>query len=123
MALDIVDVSVEVDDTGLERVEILNFEVFRVTTTVALNRAGGRDNDSDFRIEAADTRDDVEELLGAEVRAEASLGDDYIGGCQRGACRNDRVTAERDIGEGATVNKGRATFTRLDKIGARSLLE
>ena len=45
-------------------------------SAMKLKRADGRDENAGIGMETADSRSDVEELLGAYVRGESGFGDD-----------------------------------------------
>ena len=66
---------------------------------------------------------DVEELLGAEVGAEAGFGHHVVGELQRGRRRRHRVAAVRDVGERAAVDEGRRAFQRLHQVRRDRVLE
>ncbi len=58
-------------------------EVFLGHAAMHLQRAHGRDDDRRSRLQPGLAALDVEELLGAEIGAEAGFGDDVIGELQR----------------------------------------
>ena len=66
---------------------------------------------------------DVEELLAAEVGAEAGFRHHVVGELERGRGRQHRVAAVRDVGERAAVDEGRRAFQRLHQVGRQRLLE
>ncbi len=66
---------------------------------------------------------DVEELLGAEIGAEAGLGHHIIAELERGLGGDHRVAAVRDIGERTAVNEGGVVLKRLYQIGCERILE
>ena len=59
---------------------------------------------------------DVEELLGAEISAEAGLGDYIVAELERRRRRQHRITAMGDIGKRPTVDKHRVVLQTLDQI-------
>ncbi len=66
---------------------------------------------------------DVDELLRAEVGAEAGLGHDVVGELQRGLRGDDRVAAVGDVGERPAVDEGRVVLQRLHQVGRERVLE
>jgi hypothetical protein len=66
---------------------------------------------------------DVEELLGAQVRAEAGLGHDILAQLQRRGGGDHAVAAMRDVGEGPAVDEGRVVLERLHEVGLHRVLE
>ena len=66
---------------------------------------------------------DVDELLRAEIGAEAGFGHDVVGELQRGLRRDHRVAAVRDVGERAAVDERRIVLQRLHEVGRERVLE
>ena len=66
---------------------------------------------------------DVEEFLGAEIGAEASLGDHVIGELERRLGGDHRIAAMRDIGERAAMDEGGVVLERLHQIRRERILE
>ncbi len=66
---------------------------------------------------------DVEELLAAEIGAEAGFGHDIVGELERGRGGEHRVAAVRDVGERPAVDEGRRAFERLHQVRRQRLLE
>ena len=66
---------------------------------------------------------DVEELLGAEVRAETRFRDDDVGERERRARRENAVAAMRDVAERTRMNERRPAFERLHEIRTNRVLE
>ena len=66
---------------------------------------------------------DVQELLRAQVRAEARLGDDIVAQLQGHAGGRDGVAAVGDVGEGAAVDKGGGALQRLHQVGLEGVLQ
>ena len=86
---------------------VLVLEVVLGDAAVHLERAHGGDDDRRGRLEAGLAALDVEELLGAQVGAEAGLGDDVVGELQRRLGGEHRVAAVRDVGERPAVDEDR----------------
>ena len=74
----VVDVAVEVRDAGLQRLQVLLAEIRHLHAAVVLDGAHRRDDHRRVRLEARLAALDVDELLGAEVGAEAAFGDDVV---------------------------------------------
>ena len=66
---------------------------------------------------------DVEELLGAEIGAEAGLGDHVVAELERRARRHHRVAAMGDVGERAAMDEGGIALQRLHQVGRQRVLE
>jgi len=66
---------------------------------------------------------DVDELLGAEIGAEAGFGDDVIGELQRRCGRDHRVAAMGDVGKRPTMDKDRVVLDRLHQIRRQRILQ
>ena len=66
---------------------------------------------------------DVEEFLGAEIGAEARLGDHVVGELERGLGGDHRVAAMRDIGERTAMDEGRVVLERLHQVRRERILE
>src|SRR3546814_9441157 len=59
---------------------------------------------------------DVEELLRAQIRAEAGFRHRVVGKLQSRPRRHHRVAAMRDIGERAAMDEGGIAFQRLHQV-------
>jgi hypothetical protein len=66
---------------------------------------------------------DVDELLGAQIGAEAGLGHDVVRELQRAAGGDDRVAAVRDVREGAAVDERRIVLERLHEVRFQGVLQ
>ena len=66
---------------------------------------------------------DVEEFLGAEIGAEAGLGDHIVGELERGLGGDHRIAAMRDIGERTAMDEGRVVLERLHQVRRERVLE
>ena len=86
-------------------------------------RAHGRDDDRRRRLQPGLAALDVEELLGAEIGAEAGFGHDIVGELQRRRGRDHRVAAMRDVGERAAMHEGRVVLQRLHQVRLHGVLE
>ena len=95
----------------------------RGDAAVHLERAHGRDDHRGVGREAGLAALDVEELLGAEVGAEARLGDHVVGELERGPRGDHRVAAVRDVGERAAVDERRVVLERLHEVRHQRVLE
>ena len=88
-----------------------------------LEGADGGDQHDRGRADARLAALDVDELLGAEVGAEAGLRHDVIAEAHRRAGGDDAVAAVRDVGERAAVDEGRVVLEGLDQVGLDRVLE
>ena len=66
---------------------------------------------------------DVQEFLGAQVRAEARLGDHIVRQLHAQLGGDDAVAAVGDVGEGAAVDQRGGVFQRLDQVGVKGVLQ
>src|SRR5439155_12718316 len=65
----------------------------------------------------------IKELLRAEVRTKAGLGDHDVGKGERGTRRKDAVATVRDVAERPGVDERRSALERLNEIGTNGVLE
>ena len=113
----------EVDHAGLEGGDVLGAEVGQRDAAVVLQGAHGGHDDRDVGTQAGLAALDVDELLGAEVGAEAGLGDHDVGQPQAGAGRHHRAAPVRDVGEGTAVHEGRRALQGLDEVGCERVAQ
>ena len=66
---------------------------------------------------------DVQELLRAQVGAEAGLGDGVVGQPHGNLGGGDGVAAVGDVGEGAAMYKSRGMFQGLNQVGLQRVLQ
>jgi hypothetical protein len=88
-----------------------------------LERPNGGDHHGAIGLKARFPALDVEELLGAEIGAEARFRHHIVGELERRFGRDHRVAAMRDIGEGPAMNEGRVVLERLHQIRRERVLE
>ena len=110
----------EIGHAGFERLEVLLLEVLLLDAAVHLERADGGDQHRAVGREPGLAALDVEELLAAEIGAEARLGHHVVAELERGRGRQHRVAAVRDVGERAAMDEGGRAFERLHQIGRRA---
>ena len=120
--LHVLDVTAEVGAALLHRLDILGAEVFLRDAAIHLQGAHGGDDDRGSRLQARLAALDVEELLGAQVGAEAGFGDDIVGELQRRRGGDHRVAAMRDVGERAAMDEGRVVLQRLHQVRLHRVL-
>ena len=111
------DVGVEVDEAALDCFKVGSADLGERHAAVPLEGAGGGHEHDCGGLEAGSAALDVEELFGAEVRAEARFRNGVVGKLQRSARRGDGVAAVSDVGEGAAVNEGDVPLNRLNEVG------
>ena len=90
---------------------------------VPLQRPRRGDEDDGVGCQPARTADDVDELLEAEIAAEAAFGDDVVGELQPDEIGDERAVAVRDVRKGPSVDERRLAFERLHEIGLERVLE
>ncbi len=113
----------EVGQAALEGAHVFLGEILLVRAAVHLEGANGGDDHRHLGIQAAKPALDVEELLGAEVRAEAGLGDDDIAQRQCGARGKNGVAAVGDVAEGSGMHERGSALERLHEVGTDGVLE
>ena len=106
-----------------QRLQVLLVQVGLGHAAVMLQGAHRGHDDAGVGFQACQTALDVQELLGTQVGAEASLGDHIVAefqGCGGGL---HAVAAVGDVGEGAAVDDGGGAFQGLDQVGLDGILE
>ena len=90
---------------------------------VVLQGPDGRHHHDRIGPQAGHPALDVDELLRAEVRPEAGLGDHDVGELERGAGGDHRVAPVRDVGEGSAMHERRRVLEGLHEVGGQRVLE
>ena len=121
--LHVLDMAAEIGAALLHRLDILGAEIFLLDAAIHLQRPDGGDDHRRGGLEPGLAALDVEELLRAEIGAEAGLGHHIVGKLQRRRRGDDRVAAMRDVGEGAAMHEGRIVLQRLHEIGLHGVLQ
>jgi hypothetical protein len=122
-ALQVVDMPPEVGQPGLQGGDVFSFQVSFRNAAVVLERPHRGHQHGGRRAQAGLAALDVEELLRAQVRAEARLGHHVIGKLERRARGDYRVAAMRDIGEGAAVHQRRRVLQGLHQVGLQRIAQ
>ena len=120
---DVREVALDVAHAGEHRLDVLRREVGDGHAALVLHRAHRRDEDDGVRAQASEAALEVDELLRAEVGAEAGLRHGPIGVSEGGLRRRHRVAAVRDVGERAAVDEGGVALERLDEVGRQRIGE
>ena len=107
---DIGDVTIEVSQSFLERFEVLLRQVLARNTAVEFQRSNRRYQNRGRGAKTRRAAFDIDKFLSAQVRTKACFGDNIVGQSKARCCRNNAVTAVRDVGERTTVNEGRSAF-------------
>ena len=113
----------QVGHPGLDRAEVLGAEVGEGDAAVVLQRAHRRHHHGDVGTQAGLAALDVDELLGAEVRAEARLGDHDVGQPEPGPGGHHRAAAVRDVGERPAVHERRRALEGLHEVRGQRVAE
>ena len=121
-AAHILDVGFQVDDTLLQRPDVLRPEVGFGDAAVIFQRPHRRNDDRAGRGEPGVPALDVEEFLRPEVGAEPCLSDAVIPQLEGQLGRPDRVAAVGDVGKGAAVDEDRGVFEGLDEVRLNRVL-
>ena len=102
---------------------VLVLEVVLGDAAVHLERAHGGDDDRCGRVEAGLAALDVEELLGAQVGAEARFRHHVVAELEGGLGGQHRVAAVRDVGERPAVDEDGVVLQRLHQVRHQRVLE
>ena len=93
------------------------------TPAVALESPEGRHQHTGAGRDARIAALDVQELLCAQICAEACLGDDVVGQREAEFGGHDAVAAVGDVGEGAAVDDGGVVLESLDQVRVEGILQ
>ena len=104
------DVGAEVFEAAADGRQVGGGERVTGRAAVHFQGADGGDDDDGVGGEAGLAAFDVDELFAAEIEGETGLGDDVIGEGEGHAGGEDGVAAVGDVGERASVDKGRDAF-------------
>ena len=115
-ASQVADMAAQIFAAGLQRGDVLFAELVFGDSAVHLQGLDGRHEHHGIGLEIRFAAFDVEELLGAEVSAEARLGHHEVGKLERGARRNERIAAVRDVGERPAVHERGAVLDGLHEV-------
>ena len=88
-----------------------------------LERADGRDDHREFRAQACLATLDVEELLAAEIGAEAGFRDHVVAQLEGELGRHHRVAAVGDVAERPAMDERRVVLERLHEVGHHGVLQ
>ena len=113
----------QVGKARLKRLEVLLVELVFRHAAMVLERADRGHHDHGVGLQARQAALDVEELLRAQIGAEASLGDGVVAERQGHLRRHDGVAAVRDVGEGAAVDERGRALERLHEVRLERVLE
>ena len=113
---DVVDVAIDVRHALHQRVRVLAVDVLDLGAARVFQRARRADEHRGDRAQARLAALDVDELLGAQVGAEAGFRDDVVGELERRLRRDDGVAAVRDVRERAAVHERRRLLERLHEV-------
>ena len=116
-------VPLDVGEAPSDRLDVLLLQVGHRDPAVELQRPDGGHHHDRVGAQAGHPALDVDELLGAEVRPEAGLGDHDVGELERRAGGDHRVAAVRDVGERSAVHEGRRVLEGLHEVGGERVLE
>ncbi len=120
---DVLHVLLEVHDAAFNGRGVGRLEFLLVDAAVHLECADGGDDDDGAGLEAREAALDVEELLRAEVGAEARLGDGVVAEAQCELGGEDAVAAVGDVGEGTAVHERGIVLQRLHEVGRERIAE
>ena len=121
--LEVGNMAVKVCEALLETLGIGQLNLRLGHATVHLKRESRGNQNCKVGLQACLTALDVEELLRTEVGTETCLRYGIFSMAHRHLCSNHRVTAVRDIREGATVNDYWVVLGCLHKVGVDSILQ
>ena len=113
---DVVQMAREVGKAAAERLIVVQTQIRLLLAAVAAQRADGGDQHHSGGTQTGEAALDVDELLRAQVRAEAGFCDHDIRQAEGRARRGDGVAAVGDIGEGTAVDEGGCSLQRLNEV-------
>ena len=114
------------DEVGcalLDGFEVGSVQVGLGYAAVTLESPEGRHQHTGAGRDTRITALDVQELLCAQVCAEAGLGDDVVGQREAELGGHDAVAAVGDVGEGAAVDDGGVVLEGLDQVRVEGVLQ
>ena len=123
MIAHVADVPLQICDALVERGEVFLVDFLQIRAAVKFQGANGRNDHDGGRPQTGLAALDVDELLRAQIGAEARLGHHVIGEFQCRGGREHRIAAVRDIGKRPAVDEGRIVFQCLHQVGLQGLLE
>ena len=120
---DVLHVAQQVGQAALQGFQVLRAQVGLGHAAVVLQGADGGHDDHSAGLKTGHAALDVQELLCAQVCAEARLGHNIVAQLEGDAGGHDGVAAVGDVGEGTAVDKGRGTLQGLDQVGFEGILQ
>src|SRR5437867_1865778 len=117
------DVGIEVREAGLERLQVLDREVFLLHASVVFQRPHARDEDRGIGPEPALAAYEVHELLAAEVRAEPRFRHDDLPETQGQAVREDAAVPVRDVRKRPAMNERGGAFEGLHQVRQKRVFQ
>ena len=120
---DVLHVLQQVRQARLQRLEVLLGEVGLGHAAVVLQRAHRGDDHHRVGLKTGEAALDVEELLRAQIGAEAGLGHAVVAERHGHARGHDGVAAVGDVGERAAVHESRGALERLHEVRLQSVLQ
>ena len=120
---DVLDVLLQVDCTGLERIQVFLAQFLFRHTAVVLECTDGCHEDNAVRMQAGLAALDVEEFFCAQVCTEACLGYRIVSQLQGKAGCSNRVAAMCNVGERAAMHQARGTGQGLHQVRLDGILQ
>ena len=120
---DVLHVLEQVGQALLQGLQVLVVQLRLGHAAVVLQRPNGGHDDHGRGLQPRQAALDVQELLGAQVRAEARLGDGVVRQPQGHLGGHDGVAAVGDVGEGSAVDEGGGALQGLDQVGLQRVLQ
>ena len=120
---DVLHMAQEIGQAPLQGGEVLLVQFRLGCAPVVLQGPDGGHQHHRVGGEAGHAAFDVQELLSAQVGAEAGLGDGVVPQLQSHPGGHHRVAAVGDIGKGAAVDEGRGALQSLDQVGLQGVLQ
>ena len=113
----------QVGHTLLQCLQVLVAQVSLGHAAIVLQGADGGNDDNRAGLQASHAALDVQELLSAQVSAEAGLGDGVVRKAHGDLGGGDGVAPVGDVGEGPAVDKRGGVLQGLDQVGLEGVLE
>ena len=113
----------QVGQARLKRLQVFLVQVGLGNAAVVLQRANRGNHHNRIGLQAGKAALDVQELLCAQVGAEAGLGNAVVAQGKAHVGGHDGIAAVRDVGEGAAVDERGGAFQGLHQVRLQGILQ
>ncbi len=120
---DVLNMLQQVGQTFFQSLQVLLAGLGLGHAAVVLQGSCGSNQNHAGGLQTSHTALDVQELLSAQVSAEASLGDGVVAQLQSDLGSGNGVTAVGNVGKGTAVNESGGVLQGLNQVGLQSVLQ